>query len=139
TSQMMWSFKAGHLLGASPRRQIVAQCAGAIVGVAVAVPVFALIVRAYGLGTPVMPAAAPLSWKVTAEAVAGGASAMPRHAISAALMACVVGIGVTLLNRTRIRRFLPSPIALGTAFLTPASYALAMCGGAIIAAIMQVR
>src|SRR5205807_65473 len=84
TSQMMWSFKAGHLLGASPRRQIVAQCAGAIVGVAVAVPVFALIVRAYGLGTPVMPAAAPLSWKVTAEAVAGGASAMPRHAISAA-------------------------------------------------------
>jgi putative OPT family oligopeptide transporter len=132
TYQMMQSFKAGHLLRSSPRRLFIAQLLGMGVGLVVVVPVYWILTRAYRLGSAAMPAAAPLSWKATAEVVQNGAAAMPHSAVVAALVAAAAGIVITALGRGRLGRLLPSPIAIGMAFLLPASFSLTMCAGALL-------
>lgn len=136
-SHMMWSLKAGRLLGASFGRQLTAQLAGALVGAIAVVPVYALIVRGYGLGTALMPASAPLSWKATAELVSRGAGAMPESAALAAASAAVVALVLVVLQRTRIRPFVPSPVAAGVAFLMPADYTATIVLGALAAAALR--
>ena len=138
-AQMMWAFKAGRRLGASPRAQVIAQVMGAILGALVVVPVYLVIVQAYQLGSEAMPAAAAVSWKATAEAVHGGLATLPRHGPLAAGMGMALGITLTLLGRTRWQRFLPSPTAMGIAVLMPASLTVTIFLGASAAALVQKR
>ena len=77
-SQMLWAFKAGKRLHASPRAQVIAQIIGALVGALVVVPVYFVIIRAYQLGSEAMPATSAISWKATAEAVHGGLASLPQ-------------------------------------------------------------
>lgn len=139
TASTLWAFKAGHRLGASVKHQVFGQLIGALVGAVVVVPTYAVITRAYGLGTERMPAPGALSWKATAEAVQGGFSTLPSHAPSAALIAFGVGCALTLLAETRLARFLPSPVALGIAFLLPTSISVAMFMGALALTFMTRR
>jgi uncharacterized oligopeptide transporter (OPT) family protein len=138
-AQTMWAFKAGHRLRASPRAQVIAQVVGAILGAIVVVPVYAVITHAYQLGSEAMPAATAVSWKATAEAVHGGLASLPRHGPLAAGLGLALGVGLTLLGRTRLQRFLPSPTALGIAMLMPASLAVTIFLGASTATLVQKR
>lgn len=132
-AQILWAFRAGHVLGGSARAQLRAQLLGVVVGIGVAVPVYVLCLDAYGLGTESMPAPAALSWRATAEAVSGGSNVFPPHALNAMLLASGLGVGLTLLSRVRfLRPWLPSPIALGIAFTTPAAFAGAVAVGAMV-------
>jgi uncharacterized oligopeptide transporter (OPT) family protein len=140
TSQTLWAFKAGDRLRASPRAQTWAQLLGAVVGAAVAVPVYLVITSAYGIGTEAMPAPSAMSWKATAEAVRGGLSAMPPHAPLAGAIAFVVGAIMSLLAPTRVGRFLPSPAAVGLAVMSPFTYSFtAACGGFMLYSIKRLR
>lgn len=130
TAQTLWSLKAGHLLGAKPRHQIVAQLFGALVGSAVVVPTYLLIVRAHPLGTEVMPAVAALSWKATAEAIAGGLAALPPGAAAFAGLGLLTGVGLSALGRTRLGRLIPSATTLGIGLITPVSLTMAALLGA---------
>src|SRR5207244_3220903 len=107
TAQTLWALKAGQRLGASPRAQLAAQATGALLGAAVVVPVYLVIVRTYALGTEAMPATSALSWKATAEAVRGGLHAMPRLAPAAGAIGVALGALLALLGRTRLGRFAP--------------------------------
>jgi len=138
-AQMMWAFKAGRRLGASPRAQVIAQVAGAILGALVVVPVYLVIIQAYQLGSEAMPAASAVSWKATAEAVHGGLATLPRQGPLAAAIGLAFGTILTLLGRTRLQRFLPSPTALGIAVLMPASLTVTIFLGASTAALVQKR
>jgi uncharacterized oligopeptide transporter (OPT) family protein len=123
------SYKVGRIFGGSPIRQLVAQLVGVTIGSLLVVPVYAMVTRAYRIGSEALPAPAVLPWKAIAEVAAQGAT-MPRHAGLAVAVAIVAGSVLTLLEQTRLRRFLPSPIALGVAFVIPASNALTMVLGA---------
>jgi putative OPT family oligopeptide transporter len=138
-AQMMWAFKAGRRLGASPRAQVIAQVVGAIMGALVVVPVYLVIIQAYQLGSEAMPAASAVSWKATAEAVHGGLASLPRHGPLAAGIGVALGTALTLLGRTRLQRFVPSPTAMGIAVLLPASLTITIFLGAAIAALVQRR
>ena len=138
-AQMMWAFKAGRRLGASPRAQVIAQVVGAVLGALVVVPVYLVIIQAYQLGSETMPAASAVSWKATAEAVHGGLATLPRHGPLAAVVGMAFGVTLTLLGRTRLQRFLPSPTALGIAVLMPASLTATIFLGASAAALVQKR
>jgi uncharacterized oligopeptide transporter (OPT) family protein len=89
---------------------------------------------AYGLGGAAMPVPGAASWKVTADAVAGGLERIPAGAGLAAGLACALGVACALLTG---RRWVPSPIALGIGFLLPLSvtstFALAALGFAWLA------
>ena len=138
-SQTLWAFKAGKRLNASPRAQVIAQIIGALVGALVVVPVYFVIIRAYRLGSEAMPATSAISWKATAEAVHGGLASLPRSGPPAAAIGMVVGTILTLLGRTRFARFVPSPTAIGIAFLSPASLTVTVFLGAIAAALFRRR
>ena len=133
-AQTLWAFKAGTRVGATPRAQILAQLLGALVGGLVLVPVYLVLVKAYGVGTQTLPAPSAISWKATAEAVGGGLSALPPHATAAGAIALVVGalLGVLGARAPRWGRYLPSPTAMGIAMLMPASMSLAVLAGAVL-------
>jgi OPT family oligopeptide transporter len=140
TAQTLWALKSGQRLRGSPRAQLIAQIAGAILGGVVVVPVYVAIVRGYGVGTEAMPAPAALSWKATAEAVRGGFAAMPPYAPQAGAMGFAIGVGLCLLGRSRrLGRFAPSPTAIGIALLTPASLSATVFLGAAAAAAARRR
>jgi uncharacterized oligopeptide transporter (OPT) family protein len=126
--QTLWAFRAGHRLGASPRAQVAGQLLGAVIGAAVVVPVYFLVVRAYGLGTEALPAASPQSWKAIAQAAQ---AAVPPYGLLAGALGLAAGVALALGDRTRVGRFLPSPAAMGTAMLIPGSYSLAIFAGAM--------
>lgn len=138
-TQLMASFKAGHVLGSSPRALIAAQLLGCVIGIAVAIPVYEILTSAYQLGSTALPAPSPMSWKATAEAVTGGAAAMPPFAALAAGIAAVLGIALALLGQTRAGRWLPSPAAAGIGLILPASYSLTIFVGAACVAVAQRR
>lgn len=134
----LWSFRAGHVLGASPRAQLIAQVAGVALGVLVAVPVYGVVLDAYGLGSEVLPAPGAVTWRATAEAVSGGGSTAPPWAVEGALIAFALGVALLFLGRNeRISRWLPSPIAFGIAFILPASFSGTVVLGTIALALAQ--
>jgi OPT family oligopeptide transporter len=140
TSQTLWSFKTGERLGGSPRAQLWAQLIGAVIGSAVAVPTYFVIVRAYAVGTEAMPAPSALSWKATAEAVQHGIAAMPRYAPAAGAIGFCLGILLAALGRTRFARFVPSPAAMGVGIITPFTISsTAVIGGVIIFVMKRLR
>jgi hypothetical protein len=110
---------------------IAAQLIGIGAGALVVIPVFALLTNAYGLGSDMLPASAPQSWKATAQAVSAGIDAMPTGAPLAALIGAIAGIVLTIVERTRLARFVPSPIGIGIAFLIPASYSITRALGVL--------
>ncbi len=138
-TQLMSSFKAGRVLGSSPRAVIIAQLLGCVVGAVVAVPVYEVLTSAYQLGSTALPAPAPMSWKATAEAVTGGAAAMPHLAPLAAGIGAALGSSWRSWGR-RAARWLPSAPAVGIGLILPASYVVTIfLGGACIAALQWRR
>lgn len=132
TAQTMYALRTGALLGLPLRPLLVTQLVGAAVGAVAAVGAYILLTRVYILGSDELPCAAVQSWRATADAVARGFDAMPAGAQPAALIGVVAGVALTLLERSRFKRYAPAPIAVGTAFLIPGAYTIAMTMGALI-------
>jgi uncharacterized oligopeptide transporter (OPT) family protein len=86
-----------------------------------------------------MPATSALTWKATAEAVHGGLASLPKSGPPAAAIGVALGTILTLLGRTRLARFLPSPTAMGIAALVPASQTATIFLGAVALALYRRR
>jgi putative OPT family oligopeptide transporter len=133
TAQTLWAFRAGNQLKASPRAQVWAEILGAVLGALISVPVYIVIVKAYGIGTEAMPSPSAMSWKTTAQAVLEGLSTTPRHAGVAGALGFGVGVVLSILARGgRWGRFMPSPAAMGMAALSPFSLSAAVCVGGVL-------
>jgi uncharacterized oligopeptide transporter (OPT) family protein len=138
---MMQDLKTGHLLGASPRKQLVAQLAGIAAGILLCVPIYLLVTSAYALGSDKLPAPSAFAWKAMAEVLAGGFDALPTKAVFGVLGGLLLGTAVPLLRAglPRARPFLPSGLAFGIAFLIPAYYSLCFLYGAVAFALWKRR
>jgi putative OPT family oligopeptide transporter len=136
-AQTLWAFRAGNQLKASPRAQLSAELLGAVLGCVVSVPVYYVIVKAYGLGTESMPSPSALSWKATAEAVRDGLSTMPRYAGLAGAIGFGIGVVLSTFSRGRWGRFMPSPAAMGMAVLSPFSLSFSVCVGGVVALLVS--
>jgi uncharacterized oligopeptide transporter (OPT) family protein len=137
TAQTLWAFKAGQRVGGSPRAQVAAQLLGALLGALVVVPVYVVIVKAYGIGTEKLPAPSAISWRATAIAVQGGLATLPRHGLLAGGLGLGTGILLSILGRARFGRFVPSPAAMGIAMLWPASLSVAALTGALAVYVLR--
>ncbi|OMG64514.1 peptide transporter [Stutzerimonas balearica] len=143
-TDLLNDFKVGHVIGASPGRQAVAQCLGIALGSLVGVLVYELLIPSPQsmLITPEWPAPAVATWKAVAEALGGGPDALAGETRLAMLAGALVGLplGVleALLPPARLR-WLPSSAALGLAFVIPASVSLMMSLGALLAWLLAVR
>ncbi len=137
SADLLTDLKSGYLLGANPRKQFIAQFLGIFAGAVVIVPAFYLIVPAADvLGGNQFPAPAAQVWKGVAELLAHGFSSLDITERWALVLGGLVGILLPLLERVlpaRVRRFVPSPMGLGLAFVIPFWNTLSIFIGAVFA------
>jgi OPT family oligopeptide transporter len=137
-ADLMHDLKTGHMLGASPRAQMIAQVFGALAGALVGCAGYLILVPdpARQLLTDEWPAPGVASWKAVAEIFMQGASALPTGAIPGMVWGGVGGILLAVLEKLlpkRARRWVPSPTSLGLAFVIPAYNAISMFLGGLAA------
>lgn len=141
SADLLSDLKSGHLLGANPRRQFLAQLLGCLVGAVAVVPLFYLLVpNREALGDARFPAPAAFMTAGVAEVLATGLGGLPPSARLAVLWAVLAGAALTLAEHLlpeRARRWVPSPMGLGLAFLLPASTSLSFFLGGVAAAVFQ--
>jgi putative OPT family oligopeptide transporter len=142
TADLLNDFKCGILVGATPQRQVVAQCFGIATGSVVGSWVYLTLVPDPQslLLTPDWPAPAVATWKAVAEILMTGLDAIPRAALWAGLLAAVVGAVLGILDAIVPRpwlHYLPSASAFGLAFVIPASTSLGLFYGALLAFLLS--
>lgn len=139
-SDTIGNLKVGHMVGANPRRQFIAQLFGVLAGSLLAVPAyFILVPDANDLGGEKFPAPSALVWMGVAKVLSQGLSTLPRSAVLAMAIAFVAGVAIVIIDRVfpKARPYTPSPAALGIALTIPAYTSFAMFLGALIAWILE--
>lgn len=140
SADLLQSLKCGYRIGASPKKQFLAMMLGVIGGAMVCVPVYNILIpNADVLGSDKLPAPAAQTWAGVAILLSKGLNALPLSARWGLLWGALFGLIVTLIERNfpKIRNFLPSPTAMGIAFVIPAFNSISMFLGALIAYILE--
>jgi len=138
SADLLNDLRAGHAVGASPGRQVIAQCAGVLTGSLVGSLVYLALINdpVNQLLTPEWPAPAVATWKAVAETLSVGLQGIPASAVSAMAIAALLGIMLALLELRLTARtlvWLPSGATLGLAFVIPASTSMTLFLGALMA------
>ncbi len=141
SADLLTDLKSGYLLGANPRKQFIAQFFGVFAGAAVIVPAFYLLVPTPDvLGGNEFPAPGAQVWKGVAELLANGLTSLHSSARIALAVGAAAGILLAILERFapgRVRRFLPSAMGFGLAFVIPFWNTLSMFIGALAAYLLR--
>lgn len=140
-ADLMHDLRTGHIIGATPGFQVVAQLFGILTGSLVAaITYIALIPDPQAqLITAEWPAPAVATWKAVAEVMSKGFEAMPPGAAVAIIVATIAGLALALAESfagPRWQRFVPSAPAIGLAFVIPAWNSLSLFIGSAIAALL---
>jgi uncharacterized oligopeptide transporter (OPT) family protein len=141
-SDTIGNLKVGHMVGANPRRQFIAQLFGVLAGSLLAVPAyFILVPDANALGGEKFPAPSALVWMGVAKVLSQGLSTLPPSAVLAMGIAFFAGVVIVVIDRVfpKARPYTPSPAALGIALTIPAYTSFAMFLGALIAWMLEKR
>jgi uncharacterized oligopeptide transporter (OPT) family protein len=140
SSDLLTDLKSGYLLGASPRKQFLAQFFGVFGGALAATAGYYLLIRSPAdLGGDQWPAPSMQIWKAVAELLAGGAHMLPRHAPLAIGVGLLVGVTLTVAEKLlpRARRFLPSATGFGMGFVFQGYSSVAFFAGALLLALYR--
>ena len=137
-ADLMHDLKTGHMLGANPRPQFVAQICGALAGALVGCAGYLILIKdpATELLTDKWPAPSVASWKAVAELFMQGTGALPAGAVQGMIIGGVAGILLAVLEKTLPKKaalWVPSPTSVGLAFVIPAYNAISMFLGATTA------
>jgi uncharacterized oligopeptide transporter (OPT) family protein len=148
SADLLNDLKSGYLLGADPRRQLVAQALGIAAGtVASVLAYFILIPDAFALApgdgrAPQFAAPAAHLFRAIAELLQYGLATLhPMHR-TLVVAGAIAGVVLAVAERSsprRIARWLPSTAGLGLGLLLPLSTSLAMLIGAALAALAIAR
>ncbi|KAL7277436.1 hypothetical protein ACG7TL_009298 [Trametes sanguinea] len=145
-ADMLGDLKTTHLLGASPRAQLYAQCFGALVSIFLSAGMYVVFVKAYpcintlSTTTCAFPAPDVGAWRAVSVAVSSPSLPIPRSSGITALCLGALAIVSTLVKyrfvRSEKRRALfPNWNAVGIAFILGplCTYPMAMLFGSVIA------
>ncbi|WP_437964193.1 OPT family oligopeptide transporter [Sorangium sp. So ce260] len=152
SADLMTDLKSGYLLGANPRRQLVAQLLGIVPGtIATVVGFHLLIPDASALtggsgGEAPFPAPAAQQWRAVAQVFKLGVENLHPMARTCIAGGIVAGIVLVLAERAlsgerlgAYRRYVPSATGVGLGLILPFYQPLSMFLGAAIAAIVGSR
>ena len=134
SADLLNDFKVGHMIGAPPQWQVVAQFFGILTGSVMGSLVYLhLIPDPSGmLITEEWPAPAVATWKVVAETLNTGLGSIPVSALWAVTIGGVSGILGAWLQHRCSPRWMPNMPALGLAMVIPASISITMFLGSLI-------
>jgi uncharacterized oligopeptide transporter (OPT) family protein len=129
---LIQDFKAGDMIGSTPRYLTIMQLLGTPVGAAAVSWMYPRLRDTYGVVGETAKLVSPTSvrWAGFAEILSGGISAMPRGSLSALCIASALGVALTLLEG-RWRRWVPSPTGMGIGMIVPASAVTTMFLGGL--------
>lgn len=142
SADLLQALKCGYRVGATPKRQFLAMIFGVLGGALICVPVYNILIpNADVIGTDKLPAPAAQTWAGVAILLSKGLKALPISARWGLLWGALSGIAITLLEKKffKIKRFLPSPTAMGIAFVIPAFNSISMFIGSLIAYLLEKR
>ncbi|MFJ7812018.1 OPT family oligopeptide transporter [Pseudomonas asiatica] len=136
-TDLMNDFKVGQAIGATPYKQLIAQCLGILIGSMAGVLVYLVLIPDPQtlLLTEQWPAPAVATWKAVAQTLMQGLGALSPElcwAIAAGSAAGVLLGALDSLLPQWVARWLPSTGALGLAFILPASISMMMGLGAVV-------
>jgi putative OPT family oligopeptide transporter len=143
-TDLMNDFKVGKAIGATPAKQVAAQCLGVAIGSVVGVVVYrALIPDPQAmLLTEEWPAPAVATWKAVAQTLTVGLASLSASVRGAILLGGLAGLALGVLEAVlpaRRARYLPSAAALGLSFILPASVSGMMASGAVLTWLVSLR
>jgi uncharacterized oligopeptide transporter (OPT) family protein len=121
---LMQDYRAGQMIGSTPRSMTYAQLMAAPIGAAALAVVYPALVKTYGIVGEHAQLSAPGSRRIAGfvELLTGGAGQIAPSALWAAGIAAVIGVILAILEENkRIVRFVPSPMGLGLGVLLPFS------------------
>jgi uncharacterized oligopeptide transporter (OPT) family protein len=144
STDLMNDFKVGMAIGATPKKQVIAQCVGIFIGSIVGVLVYmALIPDPQSmLLTEEWPAPAVATWKAVAQTLMYGLDSLSYSVRWGIFLGAVTGLLLGVMDSLlpkRLTRFLPSSAALGLSFVLPASTSLMMALGAVLTWLVSQR
>jgi uncharacterized oligopeptide transporter (OPT) family protein len=132
---IMQDYKAGHIIGSTPRYLTYSQLLAAPVGAAAVAYMYPLLRSTYGIGGNGLTS--PISQRVAgfAEFLTSGGSALGKYAGEAAIVFALLGIVIAVLEARgeRWQRWLPSPTGVGIGMLVPGSVVFTMVLGGFLA------
>lgn len=137
STDLMNDFKVGLAIGATPHKQLIAQCIGISIGSVVGVLVYLALIPdpQTMLLTEQWPAPAVATWKAVAQTLTHGLGSLSPEVRWAIVIGSVCGVLLGALDSLlpqRAARWLPSTAALGLAFVLPASTSVMMGLGAVL-------
>jgi uncharacterized oligopeptide transporter (OPT) family protein len=133
SADLLTDLKSGYLLGANPRKQFIAQFVGIFFGTLAIVPAWYLMVpdkaRLEAFNSP-----ATNMWKAVADLLTQGIHLLPTTALTAIVIGALVGIVIPVMEKLlpKLRRFLPSAMGLGLAWVIPFQNSLSFAIGAVL-------
>ncbi len=139
SADLLQVLKTGHILGASPRRQVFAQFIGVGIGAVVSVLVYTVVTRAYGIGTENLPAPGALPWSGMATLLSKGAAALPPFSLTAVVVGGLLGIVLSLLEKSGLGRYMPSPFGIGLGLVVPGFVSVSIFLGSLAGLLMEKR
>jgi uncharacterized oligopeptide transporter (OPT) family protein len=134
---LMQDYKAGDMVGSTPRFLTYMQLLATPVGAAAVSWMYPALREQYGIGGET-GLSSPISrkWAGFAEILSRGLDALPEGALTALVIAVVVGIALAVLEMSvKDKTWIPSPTGLGIGMLVPASVIVTMFLGGVIGAL----
>jgi len=136
SADLLTDLKSGYLLGANPRKQLIAQLFGVLAGTFFVVPGYLLLIDPAEIGSDRWPAPAAQIWAGVAKVLAKGLGALPPGATAGLLVGGAVGIVLALIEDfvpKEYKKYTLSSTAIGIAWVIPAWNSFSMFLGSLIA------
>ncbi len=135
---LMQDYRAGKIVGSTNRNLTILQLVGVPIGALAVAIAYPLLRDKYGIGGEGgLTSPISVKWAGFAELLGHGFGTLPRSALAALVLAIAVGVVLTLLEATRLGRWIPSPTAMGLGMLIPGLVVFPMMVGGILQAVWR--
>jgi uncharacterized oligopeptide transporter (OPT) family protein len=137
---LMQDYKAGYMIGSSPKNLTIMQLIATPVGAAAVSWMYPLLRSTYGIVGENAGLTSPISrkWAGFAEILSKGLAALPAGALEALVVGAVLGILIAVLE-SKGYRWVPSATGVGIAMLVPAAVIIVMFLGGLVDYIWRKR
>ncbi len=141
-ADMMNDLKTGMMIGGSPKQQMIVQMFGVFAGALAGAAIYLVLVDDPIKQFPSDEWAAPavLQWKAVAEVMKEGFDKLPAGVPMAILIASILGVvlaSAEKLAKPKVKKWLPSPAAIGISFCVPAWISVSFFLGGTIGALVK--
>jgi uncharacterized oligopeptide transporter (OPT) family protein len=148
---IMQDYRCGQIIGTRPRHLTVMQLLAVPIGAAAVSWMYPVLVSAYHIFDTTDPVtgklvkaglSSPISnkWAGFAQILQDGVSSLPTSALYALVICSALGVVLTVVESSpRLKRYVPSPTALGIGIIVPFSVVFTMLLGGVVSRVWEQR